>query len=150
MRDAENLFELYLKSVGRNSKLLLNVPPTPDGLLHDRDVASLLGFRDRLAAFNDRAVQGAFVRGEVALSRPTRIDAVRLAENVETGQAVSRYVVRGLSDAGWRDLTRGTTIGYAKIDRFEPIVVSRLSVTIEAIEPERTVSLVAYVEADSG
>ncbi len=39
------LAELYLKSVGRNSTLLLNVPPTPEGVFHENDVNSLLGFR---------------------------------------------------------------------------------------------------------
>jgi alpha-L-fucosidase len=29
VRTSEELFDLYLSSVGRNSKLLLNVPPTP-------------------------------------------------------------------------------------------------------------------------
>ena len=44
VRSAENLLGLYSTSVGRNSKLLLNVPPTRDGLFHPRDVESLRGF----------------------------------------------------------------------------------------------------------
>jgi alpha-L-fucosidase len=39
------LFEIYLKSVGRGSLLLLNVPPDRRGLLHEDDVMSLQGFR---------------------------------------------------------------------------------------------------------
>ena len=37
--------ELYYSSVGRNSNLLLNVPPDRRGLLHENDVKSLLAFR---------------------------------------------------------------------------------------------------------
>ena len=37
----ENLVNLYFTSVGRNGKLLLNVPPTRDGVLHPTDVARL-------------------------------------------------------------------------------------------------------------
>src|SRR5690606_15755920 len=40
----QNLLGLYFTSVGRNSKLLLNVPPTAQGLFHDNDVRALRGF----------------------------------------------------------------------------------------------------------
>lgn len=45
VRSPENLLELYYSSVGRNSNLLLNVPPDRRGLLHENDVESLLAFR---------------------------------------------------------------------------------------------------------
>ena len=44
VRSPRNLMTLYFTSVGRNSKLLLNVPPTPQGLFHDNDVRSLREF----------------------------------------------------------------------------------------------------------
>ena len=50
VRSIDNLVDLYFTSVGRNSKLLLNVPPTRRGLLHDTDVARLAGMRARLDA----------------------------------------------------------------------------------------------------
>ncbi|MDX9727231.1 MAG: alpha-L-fucosidase [Bacteroidales bacterium] len=46
VRSPENLLELYYSSVGRNSNLLLNVPPDRSGLLHEKDVESLLKFRE--------------------------------------------------------------------------------------------------------
>lgn len=46
VRSPENLMELYYSSVGRNSNLLLNVPPDKRGLIHENDVRSLLAFRD--------------------------------------------------------------------------------------------------------
>jgi alpha-L-fucosidase len=48
VRSPENLMELYYSSVGRNSNLLLNVPPDRRGRLHENDVKSLLGFRELL------------------------------------------------------------------------------------------------------
>src|SRR5262249_56639193 len=48
VRAADNLVDLYCSSVGRNAKLLLNVPPTRDGLLHTTDVARLAAFRSQL------------------------------------------------------------------------------------------------------
>ncbi len=48
VRSVDNLVDLYFKSVGRNSLLLLNVPPNDQGLLSDTDVQRLAQFRTRL------------------------------------------------------------------------------------------------------
>jgi alpha-L-fucosidase len=48
VRTPANLMELYYSSVGRNSNLLLNVPPDRRGLLHENDVRSLLAFKEIL------------------------------------------------------------------------------------------------------
>ncbi|PPK85900.1 alpha-L-fucosidase [Neolewinella xylanilytica] len=45
VKTAEELFEIYLTSVGRGSVLLLNVPPDRRGLIHENDVASLRRWR---------------------------------------------------------------------------------------------------------
>jgi len=39
------LFDLYLKSVGRGAHLLLNVPPDRRGLINEHDSISLVGFK---------------------------------------------------------------------------------------------------------
>jgi alpha-L-fucosidase len=45
VRTPENLLDLYYSSVGRNSNLLLNVPPDKRGILNEKDVQSLLSFK---------------------------------------------------------------------------------------------------------
>ena len=45
VKTPEELFAIYLSSVGRGSTLLLNVPPDRRGLIHENDVAALQGFR---------------------------------------------------------------------------------------------------------
>lgn len=48
VKTPQQLFDIYLTSVGRGSTLLLNVPPDRRGLVHELDVASLKGFRELL------------------------------------------------------------------------------------------------------
>jgi alpha-L-fucosidase len=48
VKTPKQLFDLYLKSVGRGANLLLNVPPDRRGLIHEKDSASLIGFRKLL------------------------------------------------------------------------------------------------------
>jgi len=45
VKTPEQLFELYLKSVGRGASLLLNVPPDRRGLINEHDSAALMGFK---------------------------------------------------------------------------------------------------------
>lgn len=45
VKTPEQLFEIYLTSVGRGSTLLLNVPPDKRGVIHEIDVDALKGFR---------------------------------------------------------------------------------------------------------
>lgn len=48
VKTPQQLFDIYLTSVGRGSTLLLNVPPDRRGLFHENDVQSLKGFRKLL------------------------------------------------------------------------------------------------------
>ncbi|MEX2154959.1 MAG: alpha-L-fucosidase [Gemmatimonadaceae bacterium] len=149
VRSVDDLVELYVQSVGRNSKLLLNVPPGKDGLLHPTDAARLSGFHERLGRLlaDDLAERvqsewkqtGASATLELDLGRPTAVGIARLAEDIRNGQRVSRYTLSGMDDGGWRVLSRGTTIGYAKIDRFPAATVRRVRLSIDEVvaEPER-------------
>ncbi|MDO9257379.1 MAG: alpha-L-fucosidase [Bacteroidales bacterium] len=48
VRTAENLFDIYLKSVGRGSNLLLNIPPDRRGLFNEADSISLMQWKNLL------------------------------------------------------------------------------------------------------
>ena len=50
VKTAEQLVDLYYKSVGRGASFLLNLPPDRRGRIHEHDVASLRGFRRYLDA----------------------------------------------------------------------------------------------------
>ncbi len=45
VKTPEQLFDLYLKSVGRGANLLLNIPPDRRGLINEIDSASLMQFK---------------------------------------------------------------------------------------------------------
>ncbi|MEP6700945.1 MAG: alpha-L-fucosidase [Bacteroidota bacterium] len=45
IKKPNQLFELYLKSVGRGANLLLNVPPDKRGLIYESDSVALAGFK---------------------------------------------------------------------------------------------------------
>jgi alpha-L-fucosidase len=137
VRGVENLMELYFASVGRNANLLLNVPPMREGLFHEADARRLAEFGARLRdVFADDRSAGARVRRtadriEVALRAPASIGMVVLREQIERGQSVSRYRVEALVNGSWSAMSRGTTIGHKKIDRFAAVTSERWRVVVE-------------------
>jgi alpha-L-fucosidase len=63
VKTPEKLVDIYYSSVGRNSALLLNVPPDTRGRIPDNDAASLLGMRKILeATFRTNLASGAAVK----------------------------------------------------------------------------------------
>ena len=153
VRSVDNLVDLYFTSVGRNAKLLLNVPPTRDGLLHATDVSRLHGFRDRLNSLTDtgfsatanttwRMTGDRTAEALVDLGRSVPIAVTRLAENIELGQSVARYTLYSADSGEWSVLSRGTTIGHAKMEHFAPVTVRRLKLVIEdAVAPPEPVTI---------
>lgn len=141
VRSVDNLVNLYFTSVGRNSKLLLNVPPTKDGLLHDVDVERLTAMRAKLDAMF-RLNLG----GTGTLKEAVTASVADLREDIATGQAVAGYRLEGSLDGEtWQLLSKGTTIGYRKLDRFTPTTIrhARLTITDSVATPGR-VSLGLY------
>ena len=148
VRSVDNLLNLYFTSVGRNGKLLLNVPPTRDGLLHSTDVERLTSFRTRLTSMFERDFASDAKRPaelELDFGRAVTVGVARLEEDIAHGQSVARYTLHGATDGDWRVLSSGTTIGYTKLDRFAPTSVRRLRLTIDAsAEPVGPVRIKVY------
>jgi alpha-L-fucosidase len=63
VKSPEKLVDIFYSSVGRNSVLLLNVPPDRRGLIHENDITSLEGMREILdATFYENLAAGAWVK----------------------------------------------------------------------------------------
>jgi alpha-L-fucosidase len=139
VRDAANLLEVYFTSVGRNSKLLLNVPPTPDGRLHATDVHRLAEFGERRSRlFTWDGAAGARMQRDdngrritIKPGAPFAFDVVRLEEDIRHGQVVSAYRVEAEIGGSWRTVSRGTTIGHRKLDRIAPVTTSGVRLIVE-------------------
>ncbi|MEP6621548.1 MAG: alpha-L-fucosidase [bacterium] len=154
VRTPDNLADLYFKSVGRNAKLLLNVPPTRDGVLHATDVANLGAFRERLAGLRARAISGTqgwrttgarAAETTVDLGRTVAVSGFRLAEPIEHGQSVAKWTLYGAAENDWRPLDRGTTIGYARLGKIDRVSVRRVKLVIEdAVDVPNEVAVTMY------
>jgi alpha-L-fucosidase len=149
VRSAKNLVNLYYQSVGRNSLLLLNIPPNRQGLLSAADVASLKEFRSILnetfrtnlatrsseKKLTDKLLN-TFVKlkeGEskiIRFKQPVSFDRALLQENITTGQRVEEALLEYWKDGKWQQISQFTTVGYKRLLRFPPVTTHQVRITI--------------------
>jgi alpha-L-fucosidase len=83
VKSPEELFNLYLRSVGNGGNLLLNVPPDRTGRINAIDSASLVGFR--------KIREAAFAKDLLAAAKISTNTANRSGLNKLTDQSIQSY-----------------------------------------------------------
>jgi alpha-L-fucosidase len=53
-----------------------------------------------------------------------------IQENFRDGQRIQEFKLEALTQAGWRNLFTGTTVGYKRIVRFDPVTSSKVKLKI--------------------
>lgn len=126
-RPLKKLFEIYLGSAGGNACLNLNIPPTREGLLDERDAARLEEFRalvDRelgrpLGAKVEKLSDGFATQPEYLITLDTpvpRVKYVEIMEDISKGQRIESFRVEAMTPSGNEyPLFQGTTVGNRKI-----------------------------------
>ena len=144
VKTVEQLADIWLTSVGRNSLLLLNVPPDTRGRIHEIDSTRLMEFRQwREKVFGNDLASGARLRlhptgrlVEIELPEYRTFDLIQLQEDISLGQRVSGFKVQiqnfdvALENNGWLTVAEGTTIGYKRILPCNPIPTRRVRVVV--------------------
>ena len=118
VKSLEELVHIYLGSVGGNATFLLNIPPMPNGLLHENDVERLkeLGewqkgsFSRNLLEESHRPVELVF-----ALDEAEDAGYLVLKEEIRYSQRVEAFEVFVRDQGEWEKVYTGTVIGYKKI-----------------------------------
>jgi alpha-L-fucosidase len=166
VKTPEQLFDIYLSSVGRGANLILNIPPDRRGLIHEIDVASLQGwkkliderFKTNLAL--NKAATASSVRGEsplyeanlvtdgkketywatndqentgtleIDLGEKKLVSYVLVQEYIKLGQRVKSFSVEIEKDGNWQNVATGTTIGYKRILRINPVEAQKVRIAI--------------------
>ncbi|MGW0531094.1 alpha-L-fucosidase [Streptomyces sp. NPDC003032] len=134
-KSVAQLTDIWYRSVGRNSVLLLNIPPDKRGLLPDADVARLREFRERIRRELPKDLtrtRGVRVRHDreagtvtVDLGRARDVDRIRLAEDVRHGQQLEHAVIEARTGDGWRAVAEVDTVGASRVLTLTAPVVAR-------------------------
>ncbi|MEV0288468.1 alpha-L-fucosidase [Kribbella sp. NPDC050820] len=151
------LTDIYYKSVGRNSVLLLNIPPDRQGRFDERDVTRLAEWRAQLAAdmpddlarqaraTGDGVIPQAAIDGNpdtswrnpgtgaltLTLPEPATVRRVSLGEDIRYGQQIEAGVVEVRTGEGWQQVATFGAVGQRRILALEtPVETSAVRVRI--------------------
>lgn len=139
VKSLKGLADIYFRSVGYNSVLLLNVPPDKRGLIHENDSIRLKEFGDYLQGlFQDDLLEnkvegfdmqpGASCKFRTAPGKA--VNVFLLGEDIRRGQRVEDFMLEARIDGKWRLIAQGTTIGYKRLLRFPPCEASEWRLTV--------------------
>ncbi len=169
VKTPERLVDIYFSSVGRNSGLLLNIPPDKRGLIHENDVRALTGMKEILdKTFDTNYAMGAKLssdgknmnsildgdnqtfwttKGEnetgfiqISLPQPQKIDVLSLQENIRIGQRIEKFSFEYQEGGQWKKIVEGTTVGYKRLLRFAPVTAQEFRLNIEASRTNPTLT----------
>ena len=171
VKTPEQLFQLYLKSVGRGANLLLNVPPDRRGLVNEKDSAALVRFKQlRTQNFQNDLARKAFRDGvkansayndnnddtygcfshynavELAFKKPETINCVVLKEFIANGQHCRSFQLVLKDNKEVKKLLSLTTIGRKRIITFPSTEVTSIAVWVDH-EDEKNPICITGIEA---
>lgn len=170
VKSAKTLHDIYYTSVGMNSVLLLNVPPNKEGLVSSADVEALKKWtalrkqvfsKNLLAEARVQATNGVDAKNILdgkynsyfttkgsdtttsvvfKLKRPSTFNVLSLQENISVGQRVEKFTAWYEKNGNWEKFTEGSTIGYKRLLKFNPVTSEKIKIDIESSRLNPTLS----------
>jgi alpha-L-fucosidase len=136
----DTLMAMYCESVGRNCNLLLNSNPNTDGLIPDVDMQRYKEFGAEIKRRFGKPLAETSGRGDAVvlnLKKPATIDHAIIMEQIAEGERIRECALEGWTGDRWKPLCTGSCVGHKRIERFAPVNVSkvRLTVTKALAEP---------------
>lgn len=85
------------------------------------------GKKDTYWSTDDGVTTGSF---EITLAKQQPVKYVSLQEFIRLGQRVKSFTVEAWQDGGWKEVAKGTTIGYKRIMPFQNVNTNKVRVNI--------------------
>lgn len=157
VKSLNHLTDIYFKSVGYNSVLLLNIPPDLRGLINENDVQRLKEFSSYL---KKTFARNYVLKGNEAwhgtsgtvrqydIQKEALVNAFMIQEDISKGQRVESFLVEAYKDGSWIHMAEGTTIGYKRLVRFSDTRPERIRVTIRSARGVANVAAVGLFYAE--
>ncbi|MCT3897000.1 alpha-L-fucosidase [Elizabethkingia anophelis] len=150
VRSADDVFDIYERSVGGNATFLLNIPPNRDGKFSDQDVKVLSETGKRIKeTYSKDLLQGAkgpkqvldhndvtyslLNNNQLIIEMPTPVifNRIMLQEAVSThSERVESHAVDAWVNGEWKEIAAATNIGYKRILRFPEITTQKIRLRI--------------------
>lgn len=131
LRNLDQLMEIYYKSLGRGALLLLNAAPDTTGLIPQEDMKLYKQFGNEINRRFGKSIASTSGKREIIelkFEKTTKIDHVIIQEDIVFGERVLEYIIEGLINGNWKEIAKGTSIGYKRIERFDSVEIDAVRV----------------------
>lgn len=128
-----SLLNMYYKSVGRNSTLILGLTPDTRGLIPEADVARCRELGKVIQNIYSNQIAHTSGKGntlELTIPNNSTFDHIVLQEDIIRGELVRQFKIEYLSDGKWNELNTGSCIGHKRIIKVKPTSTQKLRLTI--------------------
>jgi len=129
-----DLMNVYYKSVGRGSVMLLNSTPDTTGLIPEGDALAYSEFGKEIERRFEHPLASVTNKNnnfaEINFQSPTTINHAVIMEDYRNGERIRAYIVEGLVNGHWEKLSDGSSVGRKKIDWFDNVSVSKVRIRI--------------------
>ncbi|MGB7212140.1 MAG: alpha-L-fucosidase [Gemmatimonadales bacterium] len=125
----EEMVEIYYRSVGHGTQLLLNFPPDRTGRIPVADAARAREFGDLIRHRFGTPVAEVSGHGKkltIEFGVERRVDHVVLQEDIAQGERVRSYEIEARIDDKWRVIGAGSAIGQKHIQPIGGVVADAL------------------------
>lgn len=144
VKTLEHLMDIYFKSVGRNSVLLVNVPPDPRGRFATPDVLRLREFGATIRGLYTNVIAQGTVAGRspsvLEFGGEKSVTLVNLQEDIARGERVKAYHVDIRVGGEWRTVARGTVLGHRNLHRIAELAGDAARLVIDQCDGEPLVN----------
>ena len=157
VRSLANLVNIYYRSVGCNSVLLLNIPPDKRGLIHEVDVQRI----KELSTYIGKTFANNYVENgnqswvaetgqskEYNVKAGSMVNTFLIQEDIAQGQRVEDFLVEVYSNGAWQYAAEGTTVGYKRLLRFSDCQPEKIRVTIRSTRATANITNIGLYYAE--
>ncbi|MCC5937626.1 MAG: alpha-L-fucosidase [Lunatimonas sp.] len=130
----ERLMDMYTKSVGHNTSLILGLTPDAEGLMPEADVRRLKEWGNEIKRRFDNPLAETSRTGNkliIKLKEKAKINQIVLQEDIRQGERVRAFVLEGKTSTGWKQIFEGTVIGHKFIHTFDDLELSAVRLSIK-------------------
>ncbi|MDE7452368.1 MAG: alpha-L-fucosidase [Paramuribaculum sp.] len=156
VRSADEVYDIYERSVGGNAVLLLNIPPAQNGEFDSIDVSVLKEVGRRInATYSTDFFAGAKIDSEinpgdkfptytVTLPKAVTVNRIVLKEPIDkSGERVEEHTLEAKINGEWQPVAKATNIGHKRILRFPDITASEFRIKIGSSRLQPEISLIS-------
>ena len=151
VRNADDIFDIYERSVGGNATLIMNIPPNREGRFSPRDVEALIESGRRIkSTYTENLLEGAtgpieildenensflLIDGTkeviITTKKPISTNRFVIQEAITThSERIEKHALDAWLGDEWKEIASATNIGYKKILRFPEIETNKFRIRV--------------------